>query len=814
MFLRDDLRFSLRAIRRRPGLSALIVATGALGIGACIALFDLANLVAYMPIPGTDADRLVRVYNRHPQPFIGAYGYVPNADFDDYAREADSFEALLGIRGEPVVLRPSEESVAVSEGPVNADFVSGDFFQALGVEAEQGRLLEPDDDRPAAPIAAVLSHRFWIDRFAGDPEVVGQTVLLNDQGATIVGVVDPRFTGSMAADFNDMWVADGIGPRLLSTYDDFPNAPATDTLAVLRPGVSREQARSELQQIADRLDAERPRPQPREITVTRATYNHGLDVRNWQPILKMLGAAVVLLMILTCANIASLLFGRAIERSRDLAIRSALGSGRLRLLRQLFFEAVVLSFLAGGIGLLFALVARRVYGWWDLEDFAVAMQFDHRVLLPSLATCLVAALLFGLVPSWSASRVGLSKVARGEGGAVSRGALRLFQGLAAVQVTLATVLFVCMGLLVWNLIDLRNADLGFDDEGLVITSLYLGDLGYSRQAALEFMVELEEQAAALPGVVSTARSQLMPPVMLSVERTYRLPDEAEFERAARFNHVDDGFFATLGIPFVAGRPFDAREHAGPPTMIVNRRFVERTWPGLDPRDALDRIVVMQQRRPDDPPPEHRVVGVVETTRQHDLRAEGEPILYLPLDQRPHPAGTLVARVDGDHAPFARSILAMIRDKEPQAAMVRLRTSRQVRWEALVVTRLQSQSLALVAALGLLLSWIGVFGVLSMVVARRRREIGVRVALGADARRVRTWVLGRFGRIAASGLAIGLVLSIAATRLLRGWVEGLPATPLWLVPVVAVLLLLAVATATLVPVRRAARIDPVTELRGD
>lgn len=788
--------------------------TGALGIGACIALFDLANLVAYMPIPGTDAERLVRVYNRHPQPFIGPYGYVPNSDFDDYAREADAFEALLGVRGEPVLMRPSQDSVAVTEGPVNVDFVVGAFFQALDVRAHEGRLLEPADDLPAAPVAVVLSHRFWNERFAGDAAVVGQTVLLNDQGATIVGVADSRFTGSMMADFVDLWVADGVGERLLSTYDDFPDAPATDTLAVLRPGVSGEQARAELQQIADRLDRERPRPEAREITVIPATFNHGLDTSRFRPILQMLGAAVMLLMILTCANIASLLFGRAIERSRDLAIRSALGSGRLRLLRQLFFEAVVLSLLAGGLGLVLALGARRLYVLWELQDFAAAMQFDHRVLLPSLATCLIAALLFGLVPSWSASRVGLSGVARGEGGAVSRRALRMFQGLAAVQVTLATVLFVCMGLLVWNLIDLRNADLGFDDQGLVITSLDLGELGYSQEERLRFMTELEDQVAVLPNVTSTARAQLMPPVMLAVERAFRLPEESEFERAARFNHVDDSFFATLGIPILAGRPFDEREKDGPPTMIVNRRFVEQTWPGLDPREALDRIVVMQQRRPDDPGPEHRVVGVVETIRQHDLRADGEPILYLPLDQRPHPIATLVARVEGDHAPFARTVQAMIRDKHPQASPFRLLTSRELRWDALVVTRLQSQSLALVAALGLLLSWIGVFGVLSMVVARRRKEIGVRVALGADARRVRTWVLGRFGRIAATGLAFGLLLSIAATRLLRGWVEGLPATPIWLVPVVALVLTLAVATATLVPVRRAARVDPVTELRGD
>lgn len=814
MFLRDDLRFSFRAIRHRPALSALIVVTGALGIGACIALFDLANLVAYMPIPGTDSDRLVRVYNRHPQPFIGAYGYVPNADFDEYQREADAFEALLGIRGEPVMMRPSPDSVAVSEGPVNADFVTGSFFRTLGVEADRGRLLEVDDDRPAAPIAVVLSHRFWTDRFAGDDSAIGQTVLLNDQAATLVGVADARFTGTMAAEFVDMWVAEGVGKRLVPSYDDFPNAAATDTLAVLRPGASREQARAELQRIAERLDRERPRPQTREVTVTPATFAHGLDVRNFRPILQMLAAAVVLLLILTCANIASLLFGRAIERSRDLAIRSALGSGRLRLLRQLFLEALVLSCLAGALGLVFAWTARRVYGWWGLEDFAAAMQFDHRVLVPTALTCVVAALLFGLLPSWAASRVGLARVARGEGGAVSRGALRLFQGLAAVQVTLATVLFVCMGLLVWNLIDLRGADLGFDDEGLVVTTLALGDLGYTPDEAWRFMVELEDEVAAMPAVRSTARSQLMPPVMLSVERSFRLPEEAEFERAARFNHVDDSFFATLGIPLIAGRPFDGREKDGPSTMIVNRKFVERTWPGLDPADAVDRIVVMQRRRPDDPAPEHRVVGVVETTRQHDLRADGEPILYLPLDQRPHPVGTLVARVDGDHAPFAASLRAMIRNKDPQAIPLRLQTAREVRWEALVVTRLQSQSLVLVATLGLLLSWIGVFGVLSMVVARRRREIGVRVALGADAARVRAWVLGRFGRIAVLGLIVGLPASAAATRLLRGAVEGLPPAPILLVPMVAGVLLLAVATAALVPVRRAARVDPVHELRGD
>lgn len=817
MDLLSDFRFAARSLSRRPGLTATVILTAALAIGACTALFDLANLLSWMPIPGTDSDRLVRVHTMHHQPVIGIYGASPTIDHAHYAEHATSFEHVVGERRASLRLESAEGDGGIAETTVEARLVSGNFFLALGVGAELGRVLTEADDRASAEAVAVVSDRFFRSHLGGDSARINTAYLLNGQEVTVVGVADRAFETLVAGERTDLWMADAVAPRLVPTWREDPLLPSTDTLARLRPGVSIHQAQQELQILAEELDRIHPLTEiEREITVVPARLSHGIDQRNFEPILKMLGVAALLLLLLSCANIASLLLGRALERGRETAVRQALGAGFGRLVRLMMAESVLLSLFAGVLGLGVAWTARRLFSLWQLEDFAAMMRFDHRVLLLSLATCIGAALAFGTLPAVIATRASFFGGLRQRNS--SRGSIRAFSGLTVLQLGLATVLVACSAAIAVNLLALRSADLGFDDEGLVRAQFHLGDQGFEGGEARRFLLELEQSARAYPGVENVARATWMPPMFFEIRRGFRRPGE-EQQRSALMNLVSGSYFDTLGVPVLHGRTFASAdgslnaEDDGEPLLIVNEEFARQTWPDIEPAEAVGQTLLLPPRRAADPPPEHRVIGVVGTIIQHDLRSGGEPILYLSLDQRERTSANLVARVNGDPAGYITHLRETARLLRPGVAFG-VNTSSELRWNALVAHRLQAQSAVMLAAVGLTRSLLGVFGVMQMMVARRRREVGVRMAMGADRWGILAFMLGQTSRLAIVGTVLGLVVSLWAARLLTTWVRDLESPSPWIYIVASTVLVTAALAAAWVPARRAARIEPVEVLRGD
>jgi predicted permease len=477
-------------------------------------------------------------------------------------------------------------------------------------------------------------------------------------------------------------------------------------------------------------------------------------------------------------------------------------------------ESLLLALFAGALGLVFAVVARRLFVLWDLEVFAADMRLDHRVLGASLLTCVLTALVFGMIPALAASRTSLTEALRDGAATVRKGSMRAFQGLAALQIALATVLLVGTATMASNLWSLRTIDLGFDDRGLVRAGFFLGDFGYTKEETRRFLTELERRVAELPNVRSTSRAAFMPPVFLDIERQFRLPEDPELEHSARLNIVDDSYFSTLGIALQHGRAFDGRELESSPTVVINELLARQLWPGEEPGAALGRTLLIEQRRPGDPEPEHRIVGVVQTIKQHDLRGDGEPILYLPAEQRPNTNGGLIARVEGDSDQYIAALRRIVNDLDPRVQADPIHTSAELRWDALVAQRLQAQAVGMLAVVGFLLSLIGVFGVMQLTVARRRREIGLRMALGSNRSGILRWMLAKTALMAIVGSVVGLGVALWSTRLLRTWVKDLGTPPVWIVALTVGTLVLAAVAATLVPARRAARIQPAEVLRGD
>ncbi len=797
-------------------MAAVVVLTASLACGAATALLDLSNLILWLPIPGTQPGRLVQVYTAHPQPFVGPWGYLPPADFEEYARSADSLEALVGERWASLRLEPTDETPKVAARTVSARLVSRGFFRQLGIRTAAGRVLEDDDHDSGSALFAVLGHSFWMRELGGDPSTIGGTVLLDRQPATVVGVVDARYRGATAGEQADLWIADEPATATFSHLVPEPLVHAVVALGRLAPGANVERARAELQNLAEELDRTLPMATgEREVTVIPARLTHGLDRQRFRPILQMLTVGVALLLLLTCANVASLLLARAIERRPEISMRLALGAPRRRLVRQLVVESAVLALLAAAAGLLIATASRQLFALWDLELFARDMRFDRRVLLGTASVAALVALLFGVLPAFAAtSAAGRPGIATERAGTVSRRALKAFSTLAAVQVVLATVLLTCGAAIAFNLWSLQRVDLGFDDRGLVRASFFFEGAGYDGASGQELMRQLERRVAGLPGVSAVSRALFMPPVFLDVERTFQLPSRPEEDRSARINFVDDGYFEVLGVPLLHGRGFDDRELTGPPTAIVNEMLARQTWPDRPPEASVGQILLVPPRRQGEPAAEHQVVGVVGTIKQHDLRSDGEPILYLPLDQRPRPSVALVARVVGDPDAYVRALRVAASEIDERLQPDTVHTAAQLRWDALVVHRMQSQTTALLAAVGLLLSLVGVFAVMQLLVTRRRREIGVRMAVGADRGEVLRWVMTRSLRLVGAAAVLGIALAAASSRLLRGWVEDFTAIPAWLCIAAAAAVLATALLATLAPARRAARVQPAEVLRSE
>jgi predicted permease len=811
----QDVRYALRSFAKSPGFTAAAVGVLALGIGATTAILSLVDTLYVRTLPVPDPSRLVEVYQvRTP----GEYFNLSYPDFGFYREHARSFSGLAAhYSSAPINLTLGDRS-----GEINGSVVSESYFRVLGIRPALGRFFRAEEDAvPGRDPVAVVGYGLWQDRLGGDPAVLGRSLHLNGSDFTIVGVAPESFHGvPLGGLATDVWIPTAmfrVGYRYCDAFRR--DCHVVKLLGRLRPGVTREQAQSEMGVLARDLAARYPEDRGLGVFVAPARGTdpeYRADVARPAPLL--LGLALLLLSI-ACANLAGLLLARGSARRREIAIRAALGASRARIVRQLLTESVLLSFAGGVGGLLVAFwandVLARLYAS-DVEGRQIFFRVgvDPAVLVSAIVITLLAGIAFGLAPALDASRVELAHAAR-QGSERRRGGIRLLDGLVVGQVALTLVLLSGAGLLLRSLRHL-HAGAGYDPSPVVLLRLRPALVAYSPGRAEAFQREAVRRVESLPFVVSASPAQA-PPLpgwghRAAVWAPGREPASGRPDDAAHAvaNAVGPRYFETLGIRLVDGREFDETDRPGGARVaIVDATLAARVWP--------QAAAVGQSLTVDGVP--YRVVGVARDAEYRSAAALPVPHVYTdfwqaeemsrePADARLH------VRVTGDPQAALAALRREIADLDPAVPVSEDRTLSEWLGFAFQPVRVAGTMTSAFAAVALLLAAIGVYGILAFSVTRRRREIAIRMALGADSRRLARDVVARGTRLTLIGAAIGTAATLAAARLASSLLYGVgPRDPLTLAATIAVLFGVTLA-ACYRPARRAARVDPMIALRTE
>jgi putative ABC transport system permease protein len=802
--LTQDLRYALRRLLRSPGFTLIAVLTLALGIGANSAIFSVVHGVLLRPLPFAEPDRLVMLYTGYPDDET-RYPLSP-PDFMSFHDDARAFSGVAAVS-------PSEETLTGRGEPerVPIAMVSRRFFEVMGVSPVLGRSFHEEESEPGANEVTVLGHAFWRQHFGADPRVIGQTLTLSGVQRTVVGVLPPEF------DFPDqraLYYPIAYDSRFNSTTAQARRGEFLTTVARLAPGVTVEQALTEARTINARLQQEFPQTNSQNINLTLLPLREQLMGSVRAPLLILLGA-VGLVLLIACANVANLLLARAAAREGEMAVRTALGAGRGRIVRQLLTESVLLGLAGGAAGLLLAvfgthaLLAARPEGIPRLEGVGV----DATVVAFTMLIAVGTGLLFGLIPAVQATRSDLALRIRegGRGGLGGRASNRARRTLVVTEIALALMLVVGAGLLIRSFAQLTAVDPGFRTERLVSFGLSTPPSAYEDGAAVrQFYERLLERVASLPGVESAAAAANLPLAgtrnILGFDIENREPPPPGFVQDAALTSVTPEYFSTLGIPLRRGRLLEGRDGVdAPEVVVVNEAFVRRYLPGEDP---IGRRISLNGEE------WIEIVGVVGDAPQYGLDQDVRPAMFATLSQFTTRTLTVVARTAGDPLALAGAIRREVAALDPNLPVQRFTTGEQLVSASVAQPRFYMALLAIFAGVALLLAAVGIFGVMSYLVTQRTREIGVRMALGANPASVLRLVVGGALGLAGVGVAVGVLAALLGSRLLSGLLFGVGSLdPVTYVGAAAVLLAVA-ALASYLPARAATRVDPNTALRFD
>jgi putative ABC transport system permease protein len=803
--LRQDLAYALRRLRQAPGFTSVAVATLALGIGANGAIFSVVNAVLLRPLPFEEADRLVRVS----QIWKGASTdvYSPQ-NFLDVEAAARSFESLAvfdrsGItltgRGQPSRLEGTE--------------VSATFFDTLRVRPAYGRTFTAGENEPGHNKVAVLGHALWRARFAADPAVVGQTVQLNREPYTIVGVAPAGFA---FPDRTEVWTAMEYDKRFRTQSR---GAWYLGVIGRLEPGVTLDHARQEVATIHARLA--RVYPDADEgVGGTVASLQESMVGDSRRALLVLLGA-VGLVLLIACVNVANLLLARMAARESELAVRTALGASRLRLMRQLLTESLTLSVLGGAAGILLAafsldtLLALQPQGVPRLAEVSV----DRAVVAFAAALAVFTGLLFGVFPALQmARRPTAERLREGSRGVLSGRGHRMRSGLVIGQMALAMMLLAGAGLLLRSFTQLRGVDPGFRSENVLTFRLSLPASAYEDDAArLAFHDRLMTRLGALPGVRTAAGIMGVPlggiRFNLSFEVKGHPPLPSAQQPSMEIRVVTPEYFRAMGIPVLRGRAFEARDGAGGPQVaLISEAAARRHFPGDDP---LGQFITLGWGRGEGKPKVGgEVVGIVGDVKDRGLAQEKAPEMYVPYAQVPTDTMDIVLRTHVAPRSLVPSVERIVRELDPELPVARVATLDEVVARSISEPRFYMVLLGAFAAMAVFLAALGIFGVLSYSVVQRSREIGIRVALGAHPRDVLRMVLGHAASLALVGVLAGLVGAVALSRAIGSLLFELSPTDPLTLGSMAVLLASVALLASYLPARRATRVDPLIALRSE
>ena len=800
--LRRDVRFGLRSLRRSPAFTLVAVLCLALGIGANAALFSVINAVLLRPLPFPEPERLVRAYETTAD--SGTSGVaIPN--YRDWAAQSTAFEALTAwVRGSRNLQQSGEaQRIRTVETTPN-------LFKMLRASPLRGRVFIPGQDEPGRSPIIVISEALWRQRFGGDPALVGRAIRLDGSPYTVIGIMPASFAfPPLAREATEAWLLYEPNPPLLA---ESRSAHFLNVAGRLKPGMSLEQASAQLQQIAARIEKAFPREQ--DGRSTQLIPLRESIVGRTRPALLILLGAVFLVLLIACANVANLLLARAAVRQREVAVRLALGAGRARLVRQFLVESLVLAMGGALLGLLLA--------FWGLAALSPlvkvalplsgGMPLDGRVFLFLLAVAAFAGIAFGLIPALQASRGDVREsLVEGAGRTTAGGGQRRFRSaLVVAEIALSLLLLIGAGLLLRGFLNVSTIKPGFVSQGVLTAHTALPGAGAEELS--RFYRPMLERVRALPGVRSAAVISMLPVQSAGLNGSYavegRPPVSVSQMPMAEIRLASPGFFRSLGIPVLRGRDFDERDGNQEPRIIINDVLARREFPGQNP--VGQRILYDGQSL--------EIVGVVGDVHQAGLDQAPLAEIYKPYTDTLYADllsdMVLVVKTAGDPAAMAGDVQRAVRAVDPGVPLYAVSTMDQVISDSLASRRLILWLLGLFAGIALVLSAAGLYGVISYLVAQRTREIGMRMALGAQAWDVLRLIMGQGAGLTAAGIVLGLLGALAATRVLENLLYGVSARDPFTFASIATLLALVALAATWLPARRASRVDPIVAIRNE
>jgi putative ABC transport system permease protein len=806
---RQDAGFALRMMRKNPGFTLAAILTLGLGIGANSAIFSVVNAVLLKPLPYQNGSRLVHLQQQAMQMGASDIAFsVP--EMNDYRAQNQTLDGLVEYHNMNFILLGRSEPERVETG-----VVSWNFFDVFGVKPLVGRGFHPADEESGAPAVLMLSYEYWIRDFGGDPTVIGKTFNMNDRVHTVIGVLPPV---PQYPDQNDVYMPTSACPfRSAKTMIENRRARMLTLFGLLKPNTSVSQAQADLNKVADNLVQAYPDIYPKEAKYSlMATALQSELTSNARPTMLVLLAAAGFVLLIACANVANLNLARMVRRERELALRVALGAGRVRVFRQLLTESFILAMIGGCLGLLFS--------WGTLQllvSFASRftpraheIQMDAAVLLFTLGVAVITSLLSGTAPAMAARQTISGSLKEGSSqSTLGKGRQRLRSLLIVSQVAVSFLLLIGAGLMLRSFVKLQHVDPGFKPENVLTMNIGLNFAKYTDgPKQLAFFDGLLDKIRAQQGVKSAAATMMIP-LGSSMNMTGdfqiegREPMPGQSPPVAAFRVVSPDYFATLGVPLLAGRDFARTDReATPAVAIINRTSAKHFWGN---QDSIGKRFSVDNGRS-----WTQIIGVVGDVHQQGLDKNPGEEIYLPMARYPLLDGGLVVKTESDPMIAARKVIELLYDMDPNQPAARVQSLEQVRAESVAAPRLTMNLLGLFALLALAIAATGIGGVMALVVNQRRHEIGVRMAIGAGPGEIQGMVLGQGLSLALLGAGIGLIAAVGLTRILQGLLfEVGPTDPITFIGV-GVVVLLAAFAACYIPARRAARVDPIVALRTE
>src|ERR1700728_2127610 len=801
--LLNDIRYGIRMLMKNPGFAIIAVLTLALGIGANTAIFSVVNAELLRPLPFRDSGRLARVAATNSR-IHSSNGSTSYPDFADWRAQNKVFEKMAAYTNTTFTLSGLEKPAHLEGASVSAD-----LFEMLGVAPELGRTFLPEEDEPHHHVV-ILSDGIWREKFGGDPAIIGRTITLDNIGYTVVGVMPPAFRFPLQGEPKMTWstmsglsMAQERGAHFLTC------------VAKLKPGVTFAQAQAAMDVIAGSLSKQYP--DSNTYMGVRVTSEQERVTQAIRPALLVMMIAVGLVLLIACVNVANLLLARATSRGREIAIRTALGAGKTRVVRQLLTESLLLALVAGGLGIVLAAWGTGILVRFSPEGLprVTEIHMDGWVLAFTVGLSLLTGILFGLAPALQVTHSNIVEALKEGSLSTTAGSGRhlLRSSLVIVEMVLALILLVSAGLLIRSLIRLQDLSPGFDPRNVMTASVDLPDARFPDVKKVEFFRELATELKALPGVQSAGAIYPLPMSGDEMRTFFEIegrPVTKSDQAHTSIRVASPNYFSTMRIPLLQGRDFSERDDkAATPVIVVNETLARRYFPNESPIGK--RIKPGFSTGPGEAPM-REIVGVVGNVKFSDLTAEWTPESYVPYAQSPFGTMTIVVRSARNPEELTKPIASVVQSLDKNLPAYAPKTVEQYLDGTIAVPRFNTFLLAIFAALAMVLTAVGLYGVISYTVAQRTHEIGIRMALGAQPGDMLRLVVGQGMRLALFGVGLGLVGAFGLTRFLSSLLFGVSSTDPLSFAVVVTMLLGVVLMACYIPARRAMRVDPMVALR--